>query len=134
MSLLQVHCLGALIVVQALKGNLLAGPHPVVLNMSSRLGSLGLQYDGTFSHLQASYAYRIAKAAQNMLTLCLRAELGDRIDFISRTPGRLMTAMAQTDASLTAEEGAERIISFWESGHFKSQNGIFQVPDNLAVW
>ena len=134
MDLLQVHCLGALRVVQALKDNLLEASSPVVLNLSSRLGSLSRQYDGTFSNLQSSYAYRIAKAAQNMLTMCLRAELGSRIEFVSITPGKLLTQLAQKDANLSPAEGAERIIRFWEEGRFKAQNGILQVPDNLTAW
>lgn len=134
LDLFQVHCLGVLRVMQALMKNLLHSTNPVVLNMSSRFGSLGLQYDGTLKHVQASYAYRIAKAAQNMLTLCVRGELGDRIEFVSLTPGRLITELGRNDANLTPAEGAERIIDFWESGNFKSQNGILQVPDNLVAW
>ena len=65
MALPQVLCLGALRVVQALKDSPLRASSPVVLNLNSRFGSISMQYDGTFKHMPASYAYRIAKTAQN---------------------------------------------------------------------
>lgn len=133
-DLLQVHCLGAWRVVKALKDNLLRAEDPVVLNLNSRLGSIHYQYNGVFRHLEASYAYRIAKAAQNMLTNCLRMEFEKRIRFISLTPGRLMTRIAQADANLTPEESAAAIISCWENGTLLSPNGILQVPDNVTPW
>lgn len=134
MALLDVHCLGAMRVTQALKQNLLQATQPVVLNLSSRFGSIGYQYNQVFKEFEISYAYRIAKAAQNMLTNCLRVELGDRIEFVSLTPGRLITTLAQKDANLSPQEGASRIIEYWEAGLFTAQNGILQVPDSITPW
>lgn len=134
LQLLDVHCLGVLRVLKATKVNLLMGNDPTVINLNSRFGSVSHQYNKTFQHLNVSYSYRIAKAAQNMLTNCLRLELGDRIEFVSITPGKLITELSQVDANLTPEEGARRIIEYWESGHLKSQNGILQIPDQLTEW
>lgn len=134
LQLFDVHCLGVLRVLKATKTNLLMGNNPTVINLNSRFGSVSHQYNKTFQHLNVSYSYRIAKAAQNMLTNCLRLELGERIEFVSITPGKLITELAQVDANLTPEEGARRIIKYWENGHLKSQNGILQVPDQITEW
>lgn len=134
MQLLDVHCLGVLRVLKATKTNLLKGEHPTVINLNSRFGSVSNQYNKTFQNLKVSYSYRIAKAAQNMLTNCLRLELGDSIEFVSVTPGKLITELAQVDANLTPREGARRIITYWEEGKLKSENGILQVPDHITEW
>lgn len=134
MALFNIHCLGALRMCQALRSNLHASSRPVVLNMNSRFGSIGYQFNRFFKGFEISYSYRIAKAAQNMLTNCLRNEFGDKIEFVSITPGRLITDIAQKDANLTPEEGARRIIEHWEAEKFRSENGILQVPDLLTPW
>jgi short-subunit dehydrogenase len=134
MELLNIHCLGVLRVTKALVGNLQNSDRPIVLNMNSRFGSLAYQYNGMFKHLDVSYSYRIAKAAQNMLTNCLRNELGDRIEFVSVTPGKLITRLAQKDAQLSPAEAAQNIIDFWEQGLFKTENGIVQVKGDLTPW
>jgi NAD(P)-dependent dehydrogenase (short-subunit alcohol dehydrogenase family) len=134
LELLNVHCLGVLRVMKATKENLLKGDHPTVVNVNSRFGSVSHQYNKTFQHLDVSYSYRIAKAAQNMLTNCLRVEFGNSIEFVSVTPGKLITELAQVDANLSPAEGAHRIVTFWEEGRLKAQNGILQVPDHLTDW
>jgi NAD(P)-dependent dehydrogenase (short-subunit alcohol dehydrogenase family) len=134
LELFNTHCLGVLRVVQALKHNLLTAPGAVVLNMNSRFGSIAYQHDRVFRGMEISYAYRIAKAAQNMLTNCLNVEFGARISFVSITPGRLLTNMAQRDASLSPEEAARRIIEHWEAGLFRAENGILQVQGDITPW
>jgi NAD(P)-dependent dehydrogenase (short-subunit alcohol dehydrogenase family) len=67
-NLLQVHCLGALRVTQIAVPFLKRSFRPVIVNISSRLASLGNNAAGVFSGRGFSYSYRIAKAAQNMLS------------------------------------------------------------------
>jgi NAD(P)-dependent dehydrogenase (short-subunit alcohol dehydrogenase family) len=133
-QLFNVHCVGAFRVARALEHNLLLAENPIVVNISSRMGSVLRQSDGSYRHLKVSYAYRIAKAAQNMLTVCLRAELGDRINFISLHPGKMKTRKAQVDADLEPSQSAQRIITAWESGRLTPQNGIVELPDHLIPW
>jgi NAD(P)-dependent dehydrogenase (short-subunit alcohol dehydrogenase family) len=132
--LFNVHCLGVLRVMKALRKNVLHGEHPVVINISSRMGSITHQSAGTFDDLEVSYSYRIAKASQNMLTACLRKEFGKQVAFVSLHPGKMKTELAQTDANLEPWQSAERIIDFWENGHFKPLNGILELPDKLLEW
>ena len=65
-ALIDVHCLGVLRVTQAvlpfMKNN------GVIINISSRFGSITKISKGELDNVACSYSYRIAKAAQNMLT------------------------------------------------------------------
>ncbi|MEM9057314.1 MAG: SDR family oxidoreductase [Pseudomonadota bacterium] len=65
-----VNAIGPALVVKELAALLRAGDRPLVANLSARVGSI------TDNRLGGWYAYRAAKAAQNMLTRCLAIELG----------------------------------------------------------
>ena len=58
-----------------------------------------------------SYSYRIGKAAQNMLTLCLADDLEDmNVKVVAVHPGRLLTRMGWTDAHITPSDSAKKIV------------------------
>lgn len=133
MALFNVHCLGVFRVTKAVIDNLKKSKAPTVVNLNSRLGSITHQHKGTFNFLKISYAYRIAKASQNMLTNCFRSEFPG-MKFVSLTPGKLITRLAQKDAKLPPEESARRIVNFWEEGRFENSSGILEVPDVLMEW
>jgi NAD(P)-dependent dehydrogenase (short-subunit alcohol dehydrogenase family) len=97
-------------VSEALLPSLRLGERPLVINISSRLASLNRQASGDYRHLSTSYAYRITKAAQNMLTVCMATELGPFIRVWAVHPGRLRTAMAVADADGDPTEAAERLV------------------------
>jgi NAD(P)-dependent dehydrogenase (short-subunit alcohol dehydrogenase family) len=129
-----VHCTGALRVIKALEANLLSSQDPYVVNISSRMGSVTSQAEGKYKDLEVSYSYRIAKAAQNMLTVSLRNEFGNKIKFISLHPGKMKTRKAQTDADIEPSESAERLIRAWETGQLKVTNGILELPSDIISW
>lgn len=124
-DLVNVHCLGAFRVMKAVSHNV-SEKNATVINVNSRLGSIYHQAIGTFKEMEVSYAYRIAKAAQNMLTASLRLEF-ENVTFVSLTPGRLATPAAY-------EASAQRIIAHWEQGNFQNTNGILEVPDQRTEW
>lgn len=134
MQLFDVHCLGVLRIVNALEHNLLKSVDPVVINLNSRLGSIKEQSKGTFRNLEVSYAYRIAKAAQNMLTNCLRNEFDGRIKFISLNPGKMKTQISQTDANLEPQEAALNIVEHFERGGMVELDGIMEINGPLLDW
>ena len=106
-----VHCLGAFNVVKVLYPSLCRSNHPVILNISSRLGSISRNAGGEFTGKGFSYGYRIAKSAQNMLTQCLSQDLATSgFNICAVHPGRLKTASAAPDACMTATESAKRIF------------------------
>src|SRR5690606_4311426 len=69
--LLNTHCTGILRTTRALLNNLLMADGAAVININSRMGSVAGQYSGEYSHLDMTYEYRVAKAAQNMLSACI---------------------------------------------------------------
>jgi NAD(P)-dependent dehydrogenase (short-subunit alcohol dehydrogenase family) len=109
LHVVDVNAVGPLRLVQALLSALLAAPDPLVINVSSRLGSVGDQAAGRYRHLGTSYAYRVYKAALNMLTTCLAGELDGRVRVWSVHPGVLATGMGQAGATTPPEEAAARL-------------------------
>jgi NAD(P)-dependent dehydrogenase (short-subunit alcohol dehydrogenase family) len=109
-----VNVLGPAQVTASLLPNLTLGEHPLVINISSRLASLNRQAAGEYRHVATSYAYRITKAAQNMLSVCIAAEFGDSIRVWAVHPGRLRTALAGPDAEGDPADAAKRLVSLVE--------------------
>lgn len=117
MNAMDVNVAGPLRMVQALLPNLLAAPDPIVVNVTSRLGSVTAQARGDFSALSTSYAYKVSKAAQNMLTISLAQELTDRVRCWAVHPGKLATDLGQADASKDPRTAARQLRGLIESGN-----------------
>ena len=114
LSVLNVHCLGTLRVSQAVLPFM--KKDGTIVNISSRFGSTTKVSTGQLDHISCSYSYRIAKAAQNMLTQCMCREFKDsEIKICSIHPGRLKTDSASTDADKTPAEAAELLYGMLES-------------------
>ena len=96
---LAVNTLGPVRITQALLDNLREGDKKQIVNMSSALGSIGDNSRGGF------YGYRESKAALNMFTKTLAAELGpDSFICLAIHPGWVATDMGGPNAPLTAEQ------------------------------
>jgi len=113
-SAFSVNVLGPARVTGSLLPNLVRGERPLVVNISSRLASLNRQAAGEYGHIPTSYAYRITKAAQNMLSVCMAAEFGDAVRVWAVHPGRLRTAMAGADADGDPAAAAKHLVSLVE--------------------
>jgi NAD(P)-dependent dehydrogenase (short-subunit alcohol dehydrogenase family) len=112
-ALFDVHCLGALRATQSVLPFLRRSAVPLVVNITSRLGSVRRTSAGEFAGQRLSYSYRIAKAAQNMLTLCLHQELdSEGVAVCAVHPGLLLTDSGPPDAATSAEEGARRLADW----------------------
>lgn len=96
---LAVNTVGPVRVTGALLPNLRLGEKRTIVNITSRLGSIGLNESGVF------YGYRESKAALNMFTKSLAIEL-DPEGFTCLTihPGWVQTDMGGENANLTPEE------------------------------
>lgn len=109
-ELLNIHCLGVIRVVKGIYSFLTKANHPGIINVSSRLGSLHKMSEKEFPQGQFSYSYRIAKVAQNMLTLCLQQEFENKgIGINAIHPGKLKTEIGAFDADMTPAVGAQNI-------------------------
>ncbi len=106
-SLVSVHCIGALNTAKASVDFLYKSANPRIINISSRFGSLKKTASGDFKDIRISYSYRIAKAAQNMLTICLANELNSKnIQLYAVHPGQLKTDSGLADAEIMPIDAA----------------------------
>ena len=121
----KTHCVGALSTVNAVLRNENVLPPSLIVNISSRRGSLNMQAAGAAKGVKSSFSYRIAKAAQNMLSLCMADDLESMgIKVISVHPGALLTKMAPADATLTPEQSANKLAKMIEGNDFNTRDFI----------
>ncbi|MFO1056815.1 MAG: SDR family oxidoreductase [Dongiaceae bacterium] len=99
-------------------------PGGIIVNMSSRLGSIA-ENDAT-----DSWAYRASKAALNMVTRSLAVELAARgVTVVSLTPGWVRTDMGGPSALLSPQESVAALrqvigrLTPADSGRFFNQEG-----------
>jgi NAD(P)-dependent dehydrogenase (short-subunit alcohol dehydrogenase family) len=110
---MRVHVHGPIVCTQAALPWLRRSPLGTIVNVSSRLGSITRIAAGTYDHLRISYAMRISKAAQNMLTACLHRELAaEGIAIYAVHPCRLRTDMGSADADIDAGAAATRLLEW----------------------
>ena len=110
------HCLGALRVSRAALPFLRRAEPALIVNVSSRFGSTTHAAAGLFHGRPLSYAYPIAKAAQNMLTLRMAEELRPgHVQVCAVHPGQVLTASGAPDAVTTPAEAATRLVNWLES-------------------
>jgi NAD(P)-dependent dehydrogenase (short-subunit alcohol dehydrogenase family) len=105
--------------------------HPRVLNMSSLAGSISEKADSRY------YCYSSSKAALNMLTRSMAAELRARgVTVVAVTPGWVRTEIGGPNAPLAVEESARSLagtidrITHHDAGHFLDRDG----QKGVAAW
>jgi len=105
--------------------------HPRVINISSLAGSISGKEDSRY------YCYSASKAALNMLTRAMAAELRPRgITVVAVTPGWVKTEIGGAHAPLATEESARSLagtigrISRHDAGHFLDRDG----QKGAAAW
>jgi NAD(P)-dependent dehydrogenase (short-subunit alcohol dehydrogenase family) len=130
LNAVDVNAAGPLRMVQALLPHLVAAGDPVIVNVSSRLGSLTAQARGDFEDFSTSYAYRVSKAALNMLTISLAQDLQGRARCWAVHPGKLATDMGRADAVKPPRVAARELLELLESDERRSP-GFFSLgaPD-----
>ena len=104
---------GPMYIVRECRPALQAAGGGLVVNVSSRLASLTRQAADDYHQAvrQTSYAYRITKAAQNMLTIALAQELAvDAIAVWALHPGTLMTRLGTERADTPPEVAAAALV------------------------
>ncbi len=126
-EVMRINALAPLLLVRALRANLLAGESRVIANISSRAGSLA---EGTLDDDDGDYAYRCSKAALNMATVKLAQDLRkDGITVLSLHPGWVKTDMGGDEAQVpvaTSAAGLKARIDtagLDDSGSFRSYDG-----------
>ncbi|HEX6120486.1 MAG TPA: SDR family oxidoreductase [Dongiaceae bacterium] len=127
-SIFAVNTIAPIQILAALLENVTASAQKKVVNISSRVGSIGDNPTG------GSYAYRSSKTALNMAMVNAAHELRNRgITILLIHPGWVQTDMGGPTAPVTIEQsitGVRRIIDKAtpaESGHFYDYTGR-QIP------
>jgi NAD(P)-dependent dehydrogenase (short-subunit alcohol dehydrogenase family) len=121
-----VNAVAPLRVAQRLLPALLAAPKPVAAFMSSRMGSLADNRTGGY------YAYRMSKAALNMLTRSLAADF-KQLTAVALHPGWVQTEMGGSGATTSIDESTAGLVKVLlglttkDSGRFLDFRGA-EVP------
>ncbi|CAG9297930.1 SDR family NAD(P)-dependent oxidoreductase [Celerinatantimonas diazotrophica] len=130
----ETNCIAVLSTVKGSLNALKRSLSPLVINISSRRGSLSMQSELAAKGSGCSYSYRISKAAQNMLSLCLADDLEDiGIKVVSIHPGRLLTKMASTDAHMTPSASAKKLVELVKSNSLNNRDFI-SLETGLLPW
>lgn len=115
-KVLAVSCYGPIRCVRAALPSLRKSDNATIINMSSRFASLEWVVTGTVPHKEATYPYRIGKAALNMLTSCLAVELAEEnMRVFSVDPGKVKTRFGPKDADTEPREAARAIVDLVEN-------------------
>ena len=101
-----------------------------IVNISSIVGSIGGGID-----IQEAAAYRISKAALNMVTKLQSRQLAEESFIVySAHPGWVQTDMGGPNAQITPEVSIKGMLSKLESATSKDNGGFFDYTGELIVW
>ena len=110
-AVLEVNVTGPMLVTRHLLPLLRSGDHPMVVNISSQLGSMQVA-----ANKGRDTAYCVSKAALNMLSVKSAAALrGEDIGVVMLHPGWIATDMGGPNAPLDLDDTSEIIASTVES-------------------
>ena len=102
----RINAAGPMLVIEHFLNLVRASPRGRILNVSSRVGSVSAKTSG------GDYAYAASKAALNIMTRALAAELApEGIVVVAITPGWVRTEMGGRAAALSPEESVRGILS-----------------------
>jgi NAD(P)-dependent dehydrogenase (short-subunit alcohol dehydrogenase family) len=121
-EVLRVNALSPVRVLGALLPNLEAGGRKLVVNITSRMGSIGASGGG-------SYIYRSSKAALNAAMRNIALDLDGRLTIIMFHPGWVSTDMGGAGAPVTPQESVAGMLALIDgfgpadSGRFLDYQG-----------
>lgn len=133
--LMETNFLGTLAVTQAMLPLLRKSQAGRIVNLATTLGSLSINGDPTSPYYEARLiGYNASKAALNMLTVQLAAELKDtQIAVNSVAPGYVKTDLTGGNGFMTAEEGARLPVEYALLAD-GAVSGRFVEPAGNAPW
>lgn len=133
--LMETNFIGALAVTQAMLLLLHLSRAGRIVNLSTTLGSLTINGDPTSPYYEARLiGYNASKAALNMLTVQLAAELKDTpIVVNSVAPGYVRTDLTGGNGFMSPAEGARLPVEYALLGS-EAPSGRFVEPEGDAPW
>ncbi len=125
----EVNCLGPMRVTQAMLPRLRAGDRKLIVNITSMLGSIERNTRG------GGYGYRESKAALNMFTRSLAAELEpDGFTCIVMNPGWVRTDMGGPNARLSPAESIGAMITVFDGLTPADTGAFFSYGGERVPW
>ncbi len=133
--LMETNFLGTLAITQAMLPLLRKSSAGRIVNLATTLGSLSVNGDPTSPYYEARLiGYNASKAALNMLTVQLAAELkGTSVVVNSVAPGYVKTDLTGGNGYMTPEEGARLPVEYALLGD-NAVSGRFVAPDGPVAW
>lgn len=133
--IMETNFIGAFAVTRAMLPLLRKSKAARIVNLSSSLGSLSVNGDPSSPFYSARLlGYNASKAALNMLTVQLCAELGDSAIVVnSVSPGYVKTDLTGHNGFMTPQEGAKTPVRFALLGE-DAVSGRFAGPDGETPW
>ena len=133
--IMETNFVGPLRVVQATLPLLRRAAAARIVNLSSSLGSLAINGDPSSPYYSARLiGYNASKAALNMLTVQLAAELRDtQIVVNSVSPGYVKTDLTGGAGFMTPDEGARLPVTYALLGE-NAVSGCFVEPQGETPW
>lgn len=133
--LMETNFIGALCVTQAMLPLLRLSRAGRIVNLSTTLGSLAVNGDPTSPYYEARLmGYNASKAALNMLTVQLAAELKDTpIVVNSVAPGYVKTDLTGGNGFMTPAEGARLPVQYALLDE-DAVSGRFVEPQGYVAW
>lgn len=133
--LMETNFIGTLAVTKALLPLLRKSTGGRIVNLATTLGSLAINGDPSSPYFDARLiGYNASKAALNMLTVQLAAELKETpIVVNSVAPGYVKTDLTGGNGFMTAEEGARLPVEYALLGD-DAVSGHFVEPGGTAPW
>lgn len=133
--LMETNFLGTLAVTQAMLPLLRLSKAGRIVNLSTTLGSLAVNGDPTSPYYEARLiGYNASKAALNMLTIQLAAELRDTSIVVnSIAPGYVKTDLTAGNGFMTPAEGARLPVEYALLGA-DAVSGKFVAPEGQVAW
>ncbi len=109
-SAIEVNALAHAELLVALGEGLARSPRPLVVNVTSRMGSLSFTRTMPADVRPASLAYAVSKATLDMLTMRLGRSSFGGAHVVGLDPGPMRTAMGRPEAERTAEAVARIFV------------------------
>jgi NAD(P)-dependent dehydrogenase (short-subunit alcohol dehydrogenase family) len=133
--LMETNFIGTLAVTQAMLPLLRRSAAGRIVNLSTALGSLAVNGDPASPYYEARLiGYNASKAALNMLTVQLAAELKDTpIAVNSVAPGYVKTGLTGGNGFMTPAEGARLPVEYALLGA-GAVSGRFVAPEGPVAW
>ncbi|PCH55428.1 MAG: hypothetical protein COC15_04350 [Legionellales bacterium] len=126
-EMMAVNYFGTINVINFLLPYLEKSPQPLIINISSIMGSFGTMQHG------GDWGYRASKTALNMFTKCFAIENPD-IPIVALHPGHVQTDMGRINPPLTTEASVRFMMKTWVSLSKKDSGKFINYDGATLAW